>query len=116
MRQRPSNQKLSWDCFVPHRTSLKTSRTSNLCSRNPLQIKVRLRTRSLFFLPKLLTVFTDDELIPRDGKDETYDEVMAEIEELEQELGGALKKFEKILGYIFLCSSISTIFLITSQS
>ncbi|KAJ3932313.1 MAG: muts domain V-domain-containing protein [Lentinula lateritia] len=40
----------------------------------------------------------DDELIPRDGKDETYDEVMAEIEELEQELGGALKKFEKILG------------------
>ncbi|KAF5351396.1 hypothetical protein D9757_012623 [Collybiopsis confluens] len=41
----------------------------------------------------------DDELIPREGKDEAYDEVMTEIEELEGGLEEALKKFEKSLGY-----------------
>ncbi|KIK54062.1 hypothetical protein GYMLUDRAFT_49011 [Collybiopsis luxurians FD-317 M1] len=40
----------------------------------------------------------DDELIPREGKDEPYDEVMAEIEGLEEELDHALKKFEGSLG------------------
>ncbi|KAF5348092.1 hypothetical protein D9757_013744 [Collybiopsis confluens] len=39
-----------------------------------------------------------DELIPREGKDEAYDEVMTEIEELEEGLEEALKKFEKSLG------------------
>ncbi|KAF5372734.1 hypothetical protein D9757_011641 [Collybiopsis confluens] len=42
----------------------------------------------------------DDELIPREGKDEAYDEVMTEIEELEGGLEEALKKFEKSLGYV----------------
>ncbi|KAJ3752036.1 hypothetical protein EV360DRAFT_97567 [Lentinula raphanica] len=40
----------------------------------------------------------DDELVPRDGKDEVYDEVMTEIQELEQGLNDALEKFEKNLG------------------
>ncbi|KIK54037.1 hypothetical protein GYMLUDRAFT_249807 [Collybiopsis luxurians FD-317 M1] len=40
----------------------------------------------------------DDELIPREGKDGPYDEVMAEIEGLEEELDHALKKFESSLG------------------
>ncbi|KAJ3753736.1 muts domain V-domain-containing protein [Lentinula raphanica] len=40
----------------------------------------------------------DDELVPRDGKDEVYDKVMAEIQELEQGLNDALGKFEKTLG------------------
>ncbi|KIJ62178.1 hypothetical protein HYDPIDRAFT_158442 [Hydnomerulius pinastri MD-312] len=39
-----------------------------------------------------------DELLPVDGKDEVYDEVMAEIAELEKELDGQLRKFEKKLG------------------
>ncbi|KAG1823365.1 muts domain V-domain-containing protein [Suillus subaureus] len=39
-----------------------------------------------------------DELLPVAGKDEVYDEVMCEIEELEKELDAQLKKFEKKLG------------------
>ncbi|KAG1753520.1 uncharacterized protein EDB91DRAFT_1098327 [Suillus paluster] len=40
-----------------------------------------------------------DELLPVAGKDEAYDEVMCEIEELEKMLDAQLKKFEKKLGY-----------------
>ncbi|KAG6810732.1 hypothetical protein H0H92_010562 [Tricholoma furcatifolium] len=40
----------------------------------------------------------DDELIPREGKDEAYDEVMAEIAGLEEELEGELRKMEKKTG------------------
>ncbi|KAF4618937.1 hypothetical protein D9613_010131 [Agrocybe pediades] len=39
-----------------------------------------------------------DELIPRDGKDEKYDEVVAEINALEASLDADLKKFKKSLG------------------
>ncbi|KAG1747375.1 DNA mismatch repair protein Msh6 [Suillus lakei] len=39
-----------------------------------------------------------DELLPVAGKDEVYDEVMREIEELEKTLDTQLKKFEKKLG------------------
>ncbi|KAJ8596178.1 DNA mismatch repair protein Msh6 [Rhizopogon salebrosus TDB-379] len=39
-----------------------------------------------------------DELLPVAGKDEVYDEVMGEIEELEKTLDAQLKKFEKKLG------------------
>ncbi|KAG0706949.1 hypothetical protein DFH29DRAFT_899290 [Suillus ampliporus] len=39
-----------------------------------------------------------DELLPVAGKDEAYDEVMCEIEELEKTLDAQLKKFEKKLG------------------
>ncbi|KDR79956.1 hypothetical protein GALMADRAFT_242120 [Galerina marginata CBS 339.88] len=39
-----------------------------------------------------------DELIPRDGKDERYDEVVAEIKGLEKSLEADLTKFEKSLG------------------
>uniref|UniRef100_A0A8H7XWG4 DNA mismatch repair protein n=1 Tax=Psilocybe cubensis TaxID=181762 RepID=A0A8H7XWG4_PSICU len=39
-----------------------------------------------------------DELVPRDGKDERYDEVVAEINELEKSLNADLTKFEKSLG------------------
>ncbi|KAF8137603.1 muts domain V-domain-containing protein [Boletus edulis] len=39
-----------------------------------------------------------DELLPVDGKDDVYDGVMEEITNLEKELDGQLKKFEKKLG------------------
>lgn len=39
-----------------------------------------------------------DELVPRDGKDERYDEVVEEIDSLEKSLNADLKKFEKTLG------------------
>ncbi|KAJ3497847.1 hypothetical protein NLJ89_g10297 [Agrocybe chaxingu] len=39
-----------------------------------------------------------DELIPRDGKDERYDEVVEEINSLEKNLEDELKKMEKSLG------------------
>jgi len=45
-----------------------------------------------------------DELIPRDGKDEKYDEVVAEINELESSLNADLKKFRKSLGYVIFFS------------
>ena len=38
-----------------------------------------------------------NELLPVDGKDEVYDGVMEEITNLEKELDGQLKKFEKKL-------------------
>lgn len=40
-----------------------------------------------------------DELLPVDGKDEIYDEVLQEMSELEQSLDSQLRKFEKKLGY-----------------
>lgn len=49
----------------------------------------------------LLTLLIDaDELIPADGKDEMYDEVVSEIRELEKSLEADLLKFEKTLGYV----------------
>ncbi|KAI6116215.1 hypothetical protein F5141DRAFT_1101863 [Pisolithus sp. B1] len=39
-----------------------------------------------------------DELLPVDGRDEVYDDVMQEISELEQSLDSRLKKFEKSIG------------------
>ncbi|KAK0489289.1 muts domain V-domain-containing protein [Armillaria novae-zelandiae] len=39
-----------------------------------------------------------NELVPQDGKDEAYDTIMSEISELEEELDGELKKFEKKIG------------------
>ncbi|KAF9528358.1 muts domain V-domain-containing protein [Crepidotus variabilis] len=39
-----------------------------------------------------------DELIPRPGKDERYDEIIEEMSGLEKELEGELKQFEKKLG------------------
>jgi DNA mismatch repair protein MSH6 len=36
-------------------------------------------------------------MVPRDGKDEKYDEVVEEIASLEKSLNGDLKKFEKSL-------------------
>jgi DNA mismatch repair protein MSH6 len=46
----------------------------------------------------LLMISQIDELLPVAGKDEVYDEVMGEIEELEKTLDAQLKKFEKKLG------------------
>lgn len=48
-----------------------------------------------------LTLLIDgDELIPADGKDEMYDEVVSEIRDLEKSLEADLRKFEKTLGYV----------------
>ena len=48
-----------------------------------------------------LTLSIDaDELIPADGKDEMYDEVVSEIRDLESSLEAELPKFEKTLGYV----------------
>jgi DNA mismatch repair protein MSH6 len=41
-----------------------------------------------------------DELIPRPGKDERFDEVLEEIASLEASLEKDLKKFEKTLGLV----------------
>lgn len=43
-----------------------------------------------------------DELVPVEGKDEDYDNIMAEIRELEEELDEELKGFEKSLKYVCL--------------
>lgn len=43
-----------------------------------------------------------DELVPEDGKDKVYDEIMEEIRELEDELDRELKKFEKKVGCVDL--------------
>lgn len=39
------------------------------------------------------------ELMPVEGKDKVYDDIMAEIQELEGDLDEELKKFEKKIGY-----------------
>jgi DNA mismatch repair protein MSH6 len=39
-----------------------------------------------------------DELVPVDGKDDIYDTIMTEINELEEELAEQLKKLERSLG------------------
>lgn len=41
-----------------------------------------------------------DELIPQEGKDEMYDEIVSESHALERSLEADLKKFEKTLGYV----------------
>lgn len=52
------------------------------------------------FIPAELRPITPgkDELVPIDGKDEVYDEIMAEINGLEKELDEELKTFEKSVG------------------
>jgi hypothetical protein len=47
-----------------------------------------------------LLVIDADELIPEEGKDETYDEIVSEICDLEKSLEAELHKFEKTLGYV----------------
>lgn len=41
-----------------------------------------------------------DELVPEDGKDEVYDNIMTEINELEDELKGELKSIRKKTGCV----------------
>lgn len=40
-----------------------------------------------------------DELVPEDGKDKVYDDIMDEIRGLEEELDDELKTMERKLGY-----------------
>ena len=40
------------------------------------------------------------ELMPVEGKDKVYDDIMSEIQELESELDEELKTFEKKIGYV----------------
>lgn len=47
----------------------------------------------------LIILAGESELVPADGKDETYDGVMAEIEELEESLDEKLKELQKKVGY-----------------
>ena len=54
----------------------------------------------------------EDELIPEDGKDEMYDEVVAEIRDLEQSLEVDLQKFETTLGYVCQLAPVCCIVLI----
>ena len=51
-------------------------------------------------MPFIDLLIDADELIPADGKDETYDEVVSEIRDLEKSLEADLQKFEKTLGYV----------------
>ena len=46
-----------------------------------------------------------NELIPRSGRDERFDEVVEEIESLEKELDKELKKFERTLGFVWRACS-----------
>ena len=39
-----------------------------------------------------------DELVPEDGKDDVYDNIMSEINDLEEELKAELKKIRKETG------------------
>ena len=43
-----------------------------------------------------------DELVPEEGKDEVYDNIMQEIKELEDELNTELKAIRKQTGYALL--------------
>lgn len=53
------------------------------------------------FINKSSDLLSDpDELTPRPGKDERFDEVVEEIETLEKELDKELLKFEKSLGLV----------------
>ena len=55
----------------------------------------------LHVIHRLLVIDADaDELIPEEGKDETYDEIVSEIRGLENNLEAELQKFEKNLGYV----------------
>ncbi len=42
-----------------------------------------------------------DELVPEDGKDEVYDTIMSEINELEEELAAELKSIRKKTGSVY---------------
>ena len=49
----------------------------------------------------ILSPYLDDgELIPQDGKDETYDTISEEIQSLEESLEEELKEYEKQLKYV----------------
>lgn len=50
-----------------------------------------------------------DELVPVDGKDEIYDAIMTEINELQEELAEQLKKFEKSLGLVSLSGVVRSV-------
>ena len=52
-----------------------------------------------------LVVLDADELVPEDGKDEVYDNIMQEINELEEELKAELKKIRKQTGHASFCDS-----------
>lgn len=60
------------------------------------------RYSSRVSMTKISYVSEVDELVPRDGKDERYDEVVEEIDSLENSLNADLKKFEKTLGWDLL--------------
>lgn len=47
----------------------------------------------------LMRHLDSDELVPEDGKDEVYDNIMSEINDLEEELKAELKKIQKATGY-----------------
>jgi hypothetical protein len=60
-----------------------------------------VKNYDLIFAYRLYTArFIDaDELLPQAGKDDAYDEIMAEINGLEEDLEKELRKLEKKLGY-----------------
>ncbi|KAG6888727.1 hypothetical protein C0992_007636, partial [Termitomyces sp. T32_za158] len=67
-----------------------------------LYVKPSSDKGALLFIRQLLQIdfdLSDDELVPREGKDDAYDEVMSEIAGLEEELDNDLKKMEKKLGF-----------------
>jgi DNA mismatch repair protein MSH6 len=41
------------------------------------------------------------ELVPQQGKDEEYDEISGEINQIERDLSSKLRKFEKTLGSVY---------------
>ena len=49
-----------------------------------------------------------DELVPEEGKDEVYDNIMQEIKELEDELNTELKAIRKQTGYALLPHFLSS--------
>lgn len=69
-------------------------------SRMTIKVRILLALPGLCLLTVCCRRFAEvDELVPRDGKDERYDEVVAEMDSLEKSLDADLTKFEKSLGY-----------------
>ena len=52
-----------------------------------------------------------DELVPEEGKDEVYDNIMQEIKELEDELNAELKAIRKQTGYALIPYSLRSTFM-----
>jgi DNA mismatch repair protein MSH6 len=69
------------------------------CSTNLIKVCELFNLIPLFVYRSQTKNIDSDELTPVDGKDEEYDGIMTELNELEETLEKELKKLEKKVGY-----------------